>query len=111
MNRQTGLPAFLALVAASAFGLAACGGGGSGNSGQMTLAVGDAPVDGAQAVVVKFTGVELTANSGNPVDITFATPKTIDLLTQSGTASAVLFSQPIRARCTDCRCRAAPKPA
>src|SRR5258708_152906 len=27
MNRQTGLPAFLALVAASAFGLAACGGG------------------------------------------------------------------------------------
>src|SRR5882672_6075749 len=96
MNRQTGLPGFLGLVAASAFGLAACGGG-SGNSGQMTLAVGDAPVDGAQAVVVKFTGVELTANSGNPVDITFAMPKTIDLLNQSGTASAVLFDQPIPA--------------
>src|SRR6266404_3733225 len=96
MNRRTGLTGFLGLVAVGAFGLAACGGG-SGSSGKMTLAVGDAPVDGAQAVVVKFTGVELTANSGNPVDITFATPKTIDLLTQSGTASAVLFSQPIRA--------------
>src|SRR6266478_6705273 len=96
MNRQTGIAGFLGLVAVGAFGLAACGGG-SGSSGKMTLAVGDAPVDGAQAVVVKFTGVELTANSGNPVDITFATPKTIDLLTQSGTASAVLFSQPIRA--------------
>jgi hypothetical protein len=63
----------------------------------MTLAVGDAPVDGAQAVVVKFTGVELTADGGGPVDITFTAPKTIDLLNESGTASAVLFSQPIPA--------------
>jgi hypothetical protein len=57
----------------------------------------DAPVDGAQAVVVKFTGVELTGNGGNPVTITFSQPKTIDLLNQSGTASAVLFDQPIPA--------------
>jgi hypothetical protein len=65
--------------------------------GQMKLAVGDAPVDGAQAVVVKFTGIELTADSGSPVDINFAQPKTIDLLSQSGTASAVLFDQPVPA--------------
>ena len=97
MNRQTGLPGFFGLIAASALGLAACGGGSSGPTGQMTLAVADAPVDGAQAVVVKFTGVELVPNSGNPVDVTFATPKIIDLLNQSGTASAVLFSQPIPA--------------
>jgi len=63
----------------------------------MKLAVADAPVDGAQAVVVKFTGIELTADSGAPVDITFAQPKSIDLLTQSGTASAVLFDQPVPA--------------
>jgi hypothetical protein len=63
----------------------------------MKLAVADAPVDGAQAVVVKFTGVELTGNSGNPVQITFSQPKSIDLLNQSGTASAVLFDQPIPA--------------
>jgi hypothetical protein len=65
--------------------------------GQMQLAVGDAPIDGAQAVVVKFTGIELTGNSGNPVDIKFSSPKSIDLLNQSGTASAVLFNQPIPA--------------
>jgi len=97
MYRQTILPRFTGLLAATAFALAACGGGGGGAMGQMTLGVGDAPVDGAQAVVVKFTGVELTGNSGNPVDITFATPKTIDLMNQSGMASAVLFTQPIPA--------------
>jgi hypothetical protein len=63
----------------------------------MSLSVADAPVDGAQAVVVKFTGVELTANGGNPVTINFSQPKTIDLLKDSGTASAVLFDQPIPA--------------
>jgi hypothetical protein len=52
---------------------------------------------GAQAVVVKFTGVELTANSGSPTTIIFAEPKSIDLLNQSGTASAVPFDQPIPA--------------
>jgi hypothetical protein len=98
MNRQIVLPGFLGLVAASGFGLAACGSGsGGGGMSQMTLAVGDAPVDGAQAVVVKFTGVELVPNSGNPVDVTFTAPKIIDLLNESGTASAVLFSQPIPA--------------
>jgi hypothetical protein len=90
--------AFFALFASTALSLAACSGGSnSAGMAQMTLAVADAPVDGAQSVVVKFTGVELTANSGNPVTITFATPKTIDLLNQSGTASAVLFDQPIPA--------------
>ena len=97
MNRQIVLPGFLGLVAASGFGLAACGSGSGGGMSQMTLAVGDAPVDGAQAVVVKFTGVELVPNSGNPVDVTFTAPKIIDLLNESGTASAVLFSQPIPA--------------
>jgi hypothetical protein len=85
------------LVAVTLLGLAACGGGSNGGTGQMSLAVGDAPVDGAQSVVVKFTGIELTGNSGKPVDITFAQPKTIDLMAQSGTASAVLFNQPIPA--------------
>jgi hypothetical protein len=78
-------------------GLAACGGDSGPGTGQLKLSVADAPVDGAQAVVVKFTGVELTGNSGNPVTINFAQPKTIDLLTQSGTASAMLFNQPIPA--------------
>jgi len=85
------------LLATTALGVGACGGSGGGGTGQMKLAVADAPVDGAQAVVVKFTGIELTGNSGNPVQITFPQPKSIDLLNQSGTASAVLFDQPIPA--------------
>jgi len=84
-------------MAASLLGVTACGGGDGAGSGQMQLSVADAPVDGAQAVVVKFTGVELTGNSGNPVTINFAQPKTIDLLKDSGTATAVLFNQPIPA--------------
>jgi Domain of unknown function (DUF4382) len=97
MCPQTRLLGLVGLLAATALGLNACGGGGAADTGQMKLSVADAPVDGAQAVVVKFTGVELTDNSGNPVTITFPQPKTIDLLSQSGTASAVLFDQPIPA--------------
>jgi hypothetical protein len=41
--------------------------------------------------------VELVPDSGNAVTITYAAPKTIDLLNDSGTASAQLFSQPIPA--------------
>lgn len=85
------------LLATTALGVGACGGGGLASTGQMKLAVADAPVDGAQAVVVKFTGIELTGNGGNTVQITFPQPKSIDLLSQSGTASSVLFDQPIPA--------------
>src|SRR5579859_3503986 len=81
-----------------AFGIAGCGGSSAGmGTGQMTLSVADAPVDGAQKVVVEFTAVELVPETGNPVDITFASPKAIDLLNQSGTASAQLFDQAIPA--------------
>ena len=100
MSTQIRRLGYFGFLAAAALGLAACGGGGGGSgnpSPQMKLAVGDAPVDGATAVVVKFTGVELTPGSGNPVDIIFSQPMSIDLLNQSGTASAVLFDQPIPA--------------
>lgn len=97
MSPQTRRLRLVGLLAASALGLCACGGGSGADTGQVKLAAADAPVDGAEAVVVKFTGVELTGNSGNPVQITFPQPKSIDLLNQSGTASAVLFDQPIPA--------------
>ena len=80
-------------TAITLLGLAGCGGSGSGT--MMSLSVADAPVDGAEKVVVVFSGVELVPGSGSPVTINFASPKTIDLLNDSGTASAVLFSQPI----------------
>ncbi len=73
------------------------GGGGSAGMPSMKLSVGDAPVDTAEKVVVLFSGVELVPDSGMPVDITFATPKSIDLLNDSGTASAQLFDEPVPA--------------
>src|SRR5215475_5965750 len=98
MSPDTRFPKLVGLLAATALVLSACGGNSAGTgSGQVRLSVADAPVDGAQAVVVKFTGVELTGDGGNPVQITFSQPKSIDLLNQSGTASAVLFDQPIAA--------------
>lgn len=103
---------FLALVPllTATVGVAGCGGGNSSGMmpatsqaqtsqmNEMRLSVADAPpADNATHVVVVFTGVELTGNSGNPVTITFSAPKSIDLMTQSNTASAVLFDQPIPA--------------
>jgi hypothetical protein len=49
---------YFGVFAAAALNFAGCGGSGS-SMGQMTLSVGDAPVDGARNVVVEFTGVEL----------------------------------------------------
>src|ERR1044071_290067 len=82
----------LCAVAAAVSG---CGGGGDDSGPRMKLAVRDAPADGAKHVVVAFTGVELTANDGNPQTIAFDSPKTIDLIEDSDTASAILFDQPI----------------
>jgi hypothetical protein len=110
MVQQVRFLAFVPLLVATAFGVAACGGGNSSGMmpvtsqaqtsqmNEMRLSVADAPpADNATHVVVVFTGVELTGNSGNPVTIMFSTPKSIDLMTQSNTASAVLFDQPIPA--------------
>lgn len=101
MCRQLRLLTVLASLVVMTLSLAACGGGGSSSvsttmQSMMRMSVADAPpADGAPHVVVQFTGVELTGNDGNPVTITFAAPKSIDLVTQSGTASAELFNQPI----------------
>lgn len=85
-------------IALTAVSLTACSGGGTlGSMGQMKLGLADSPIDGAEAVVVEFTGVELIPNAGKPVTITFSEAKRIDLLNQSGTASAVLFDQQIPA--------------
>jgi hypothetical protein len=109
MSRQARLSGIGLLLTAVVLVLAACGGGNGGaattpagnmnqmNMGQMSLAVADAPLDGANHVVVVFTAIELTGDSGSPVTITLSAPKSIDLMTQSGTASAVLFNQPIPA--------------
>lgn len=66
--------------------------GGAGNaSSTLNLAVTDTPVDGAQSVVVTFTGVELMGPNGQQ-SFSFASEKQIDLLKQQGTNSASLLA-------------------
>lgn len=77
--------------------LAACGGGGGGNdsnttTSKLSLAVTDAPVDNADAVVLSFTGVELLDAGGEVLEsFSFDTPKSIDLLDLQGDNSAFLL--------------------
>jgi hypothetical protein len=46
----------------------------------LTLAVADTPVDGAQSVVVTFTGVQLQGTTGAPVEFDYDSPVQINLL-------------------------------
>lgn len=82
--------------------MAACGGGGSdGGSnepqyGKITLGVTDAPVDGAESVVVQFTGVELKpVGEPGPEVFEFATPRQIDLLALEGGGSEILLQDEV----------------
>lgn len=101
--------------------LAACGGGGGGGgssatstTGELTVAVTDAPVDSASMVLVQFTGVSLMPKEGTALDLPLdgdsqtceemldgvpahpaaageANVRCIDLLSLQGTASATLL--------------------
>ena len=72
--------------------VAGCGGSSSsGETGTMNLAITDAPVDEADAVVVEFTGVALRPQGGEEIVINFDQPRSIDLLALQGGASAALL--------------------
>ena len=65
--------------------LGACAGEkGDSDTGTLALSITDAPVDGAEQVVVEFTGVEIQSSMGGRTDITYSSPKTIDLLALQG---------------------------
>lgn len=86
------LPVRLACLAIFS-SLVACGGGGSPSqpaTGQLNLKITDAPVDGATAVIVVFTGVELQPAGGERVNIDFAA-REIDLLVLQNGATADLL--------------------
>lgn len=69
--------------------LAGCGG--SDATGTLNLSVTDTPVDGANSVVVAFTGVELMGPNGMQ-NFTFGTEQTVDLLKLQGNASSTLLN-------------------
>lgn len=75
--------------------LGACGGGSdsgnNGDTGTFSLNITDAPVDGATAVVVEFTGVTLKPDEGEDEVFEFDPPKSIDLLKLQGTLSEPLL--------------------
>jgi len=80
-----------AAIALSLFALASCGGGSSSSSqGSLTLSLTDAPVDGATAVVVAFTGIDLQRADGSTTSIHFPSTQHIDLLKLQGGATGVL---------------------
>ncbi len=82
----------LTFLLAGALFMALTGCNGSGSSlTTMNLAVTDTPVDGAQSVVVAFTGVDLMGPNGQQ-SFPFSTEKKIDLLQQQGTNSASLLA-------------------
>lgn len=62
------------------------------DTGKMALSITDAPVDGAEAVVVEFTGIEIQG-AGERLSFDFDTPKTIDLLQLTGDESLELLPE------------------
>jgi len=52
----------------------------SSNPTTLTLAVADAPVDGATSAVIEFTGVQIQGASGAPQEFDFPVPQDVDFL-------------------------------
>lgn len=77
--------------------LAGCGGGGGdagspqAATGRISLGVTDAPVDGATAVVVKFTAIELKPADGDAFTVNLEPAQSIDLLKLAGGGSRALL--------------------
>lgn len=85
----------LTAVASSLMLLSACGSDSSDDVvalGKLGIGVTDAPVDRAENVVVRCTGIEVKPASGNATVINFDTPKDIDLLALQGGNAAPLIS-------------------
>jgi hypothetical protein len=74
--------------------LSACGGGGGGGeTGRLSLAVTDAPVDEASSVVVQFSGVAFkrAGASAEAVQNLTPSPRQLDLLQYQGGRAALLL--------------------
>jgi len=75
--------------------LVGCGGWGGGSAeapmGRISLGITDAPVDGATAVVVKFTAVELKPEDGDAFTINLTPAQSVDLLVLAGGGSRALL--------------------
>src|SRR5688572_27510539 len=86
-----------AMLCGALFALTGCGGD-SADQGTLNLSIADAPIDGAERVIVRFSGVEVKHENEAPEVITFSAPRQIDLLEQQDGRSAILLeNQPLTA--------------
>lgn len=70
----------VSMALAGLLSLSGCWLSGSNNT-TLTLAVADTPVDGAQSVVLTFTGVQVqSARGGAPIEVDYPTPLQVDIL-------------------------------
>lgn len=67
--------------------LAAC------QDGRITIAVTDAPVDGAEELSIRFTGVAVERDDGEVEEFDFSPPRDVDLLALEGGARRVLVDE------------------
>lgn len=88
---EAAMKKFFFLILSAFIATAGCGSGSSSGTGLLSVAVADAPVDDADAVVVEFTGVEVKPASGDRLDFVFTTPKQIDLLALTGGESEIIL--------------------
>jgi uncharacterized protein DUF4382 len=78
--------------------LAACGGGGSDDTGtqpqfgRLNLGITDSPVTSAKRVVVQFTGLEIQQKGASRPEVFDFAPRQIDLLALDGGGSEILLS-------------------
>jgi len=78
--------------------LAGCGGGDSGGSGRVTVNLTDAPVDAAQEIWVKVTGVAFKPTGSAPEVVQNFSPRTLNLLQyQQGDVAVLLDDVPFAA--------------
>ncbi len=84
---------FLAVLSGAAALALLPGCGDGGGTGKLSLAITDAPVDGATAVVVQFTGVEVKPAGGSARSFDFAVPRQIDLMALTGHDSELLLDE------------------
>lgn len=80
------------VLASILLALAGCKSDDDPENGTLALAITDAPVDGAKAVVVEFTGIEIQG-AGERLDFNFDSPKKIDLLQLTGEESLELLPE------------------
>lgn len=72
--------------------LAACGGDDGPGTGRMSVQVTDAPVDGADKLVIRFIGLSVKPVGQPAMQFLFDAPKDIDLLALAGGDAAPLIS-------------------